>query len=967
MAQFRAKARAVELLGKGQISDLPTAISELWKNGYDAYGDKLEAFLYLEGYENITQPFFVMADDGKGMTRADILEKWIVLGTDSKSRNIPDVRGEETLWKEPRIKMGEKGIGRLSVAYLGSPMLMITKKIGSPTQAVFFDWRILENYNLFLEEINIPIRDISTAKDFPEIFEELRTEFLSNFRTYKRKEDDPWSEQLGLKEQIISACTSTQLPDFFEQEILSSLVGDSKDIHGTKFIISNPDPQILLLKNPNAEDSEKETIYHLRSSLLGLFNTFLAVKKEYKTHFWIVQNSGKRDFIAKNDFFNPEDFKICDHVIDGNFDESGKFNGKLRIFEKTVTHKFQPHRVIYNNKTSYGPFSMKIGYVQGDRGFETPMLKGVERDVFLNKLNDFGGLYIYRDGFRVLPYGRTSNDFLEFEKRRTERVSTYFFSYRRMFGFIDITRKDNSKLIDKAGREGFISNAAYRDFINDLKEFFIDLAKTYFADTAKDTTRTDFQEKYEELIANEKLEKEREKKDRREFASLLTSLPKHLSEIESKYASQIVDLERLLGSKEIQYEELSEILNKIEDTAITIDSYRIKEPTRFQLTDLQKKKFQDYTNRYKKLVNLIQKNSSDLLSKAHDKLKDQELLKEFHNRGSQYRNSLENSFSEFDSSIMFNIERLKTETASEKETFINEFDSKYQELTPIKVTRSEINHSIKLLAKVFNDIKVRAEDRMRPFLNHLSKITPEINEDDLMGYYKIKYEEIREELEQIRELSQLGIAVEIIDHEFNVLYSELAETIGSVKGDISANKFKMLSLAFEHLENNYKLLQPLYRSSGRIRKEVSAQELYNYGVQFFQNKFTESDIEFVISKEATKYTIYTYESIIKAVLINVVNNAIYWVRKSTEKIIEIHSMSQMLIIRNSGEPIEDFMLEDIFKMFYSKRPQGRGIGLYLAKQSLNKIGLNIYATNNPKLNTHNGACFIITTADSKPL
>ena len=41
MPQFRAKARAVDLLGKGQISDLPTAISELWKNGYDAYGDAL--------------------------------------------------------------------------------------------------------------------------------------------------------------------------------------------------------------------------------------------------------------------------------------------------------------------------------------------------------------------------------------------------------------------------------------------------------------------------------------------------------------------------------------------------------------------------------------------------------------------------------------------------------------------------------------------------------------------------------------------------------------------------------------------------------------------------------------------------------------------------------------------------------------------------------------------------------------
>ncbi|CAD6492546.1 MAG: hypothetical protein DIAAKJNI_00320 [Candidatus Argoarchaeum ethanivorans] len=31
MPSFRAKARAVDLLGKGQIADLPTAVCELWK------------------------------------------------------------------------------------------------------------------------------------------------------------------------------------------------------------------------------------------------------------------------------------------------------------------------------------------------------------------------------------------------------------------------------------------------------------------------------------------------------------------------------------------------------------------------------------------------------------------------------------------------------------------------------------------------------------------------------------------------------------------------------------------------------------------------------------------------------------------------------------------------------------------------------------------------------------------------
>ena len=156
--QFRTKARAVDLLGKGQIADLPTAITELWKNGYDAYADNLTAEIYLSGYKELNKPLFVMTDDGKGMSRKDIFEKWLVLGTDSKSRaTLEDKESEETLWKKPRIKAGEKGIGRLSVAFLGNPMLMLTKKQGYPLQALFFDWRLLENYNLFLDDVDIPV------------------------------------------------------------------------------------------------------------------------------------------------------------------------------------------------------------------------------------------------------------------------------------------------------------------------------------------------------------------------------------------------------------------------------------------------------------------------------------------------------------------------------------------------------------------------------------------------------------------------------------------------------------------------------------------------------------------------------------------------------------------------------------------------------------------------------------------
>ena len=69
MASFRTKARAIDLLGRNQIADLPTAITELWKNGYDAYGDYLDAALYRPGYKDVVSEIFTISDDGFGMGR----------------------------------------------------------------------------------------------------------------------------------------------------------------------------------------------------------------------------------------------------------------------------------------------------------------------------------------------------------------------------------------------------------------------------------------------------------------------------------------------------------------------------------------------------------------------------------------------------------------------------------------------------------------------------------------------------------------------------------------------------------------------------------------------------------------------------------------------------------------------------------------------------------------------------------
>lgn len=962
MAIFRTKARAVELLGKGQIADLPTAISELWKNGYDAYGDNLQAFLYEAGYRDNTEPIFVLSDDGKGMSEEDVLDKWFVLGTDSKTRGETDKVGQETLYKQPRVKMGEKGIGRLAVAYLGPQMLMVTKKMGQPLQLVFFDWRILENYNLFLNDINIPQISIGTVNELPAAFKYLKKEFLKNFLQLQDNVDDPWKEQLLIKEAIIADCNKASLPGFIVDDVITDLLQSVTKSHATRFIIFQPDEQITSLRSFAKADNDEDTTSsnYAISTLTGLFNLFKTKEPEHKTHFWIYgpDNAARYDLLMLRAFFEPDDFNRCDHLIDGSFDEQGIFEGDVRIYRKTVRHRFDPMR---KARTNYGPFNIKLGYVQ--QVAEESMLNEEQKNTFERKLKIYGGLFVYRDGFRVLPYGRLDNDFLEFEDRRSKGLGTYFFSHRRMFGYLEISRETNDRLKDKSSREGFINNAAFRDFKTDLIAFFKDLAKKYFASRAEETYKREQQEELARLSQTAEQEKQKDIEARKDFAKKLKELPARLEELQNAYNDNLSLLQKKSEQSDVVYGEIQSLLTKVEECKVKLLDYNLPKPTRFKPTELQRKTYHSYHKSYVQALRKIDESAAVVIA-AKEKLKVYELFQSFEDQFLVYKNNLVGQFRSMDDQLGAVFTKINADFQEERTALLEEFETKYDAIKPSRDNVTEINRSTKVLESLFNDSKERLVSRVTPFIEHLDRVNFNVNEDDLVGYYKWQFEEMKEEWNQTYELAQLGIAVEIIDHQFNALYAQLAENIRSlnqymVPGPEAGTRYRNLSTAFEHLQNNYKLLQPIYRTTGRIRTDISGTELKTYTEEFFSERLRNEQINFTITEAGTDWSQYSYESILKPVIINIVNNALYWLRRASVKEIRIDAEGDELLILNSGEPIEDYILDDIFKLFYSKRPNGRGIGLYLAKKSLNSIGLDVFATNDDQYNRLGGACFVI--------
>ncbi|MCC2598263.1 ATP-binding protein [Sphingobacterium sp. FBM7-1] len=958
--QFRTKARAVDLLGKGQIADLPTAITELWKNGYDAYADNLSAELFKKDFNGLESNYFIVSDDGKGMSNSDILDKWLVLGTDSKSRAEQDVESENTLWKRPRIKAGEKGIGRLSIAYLGNPMFMLTKKIGYPLQAVYFDWRLLENYNLFLDDIIIPIKSIESLETIEESFASLKISFLKNFDKEKDLDNRPiWeAKQIELKSEIITDSQNAKL----EQPILDKLKKFyiEENSHGTIFLTFNPIDQIIDLSDKDEDGLEDRKF--VISSLTAFTNPFKDLNFSINNTFIINAKQEAFDLLdSRGNFFNKSDFDLADVYIKGEFDGNGTFQGVIRIYDEIIDYSYTNPRK-KDKRSFYGKIPLELGYSQGEEKSST--LTENQFNALKAKVSEYGGLYIFRDNFRVLPYGRENADFLGFEERRSKRAGTAYFSYRRMYGYLDITRQRNENLKDKSSREGLINNAQYRAFTSDAINFFKALALDYFATEAKKSLFLDKKKQLNDEFEALKADRAREKADKIAFTKSLNDYPKRLEEHQSKYENLLNALDEKLAGINVAYSEVEGLLDELQKMDIELRNLIPKVPKRYRPTETQKERLYKFENRLNNYIEQVSPKREQLNKKAQDKLEIRDLKIDFTKKYNSYISSLEKALNDYRQQLDDKFSFLSKNYRERSRRLISALSENKERIIGGIVSKEQVRQFTDEIEKQYNNLFEEAGKTLFPLVDHIKRLSFDIDEEQVQGAYKAQYEQMKYQWEQTRDTAQLGIAVEIIDHEFNQLYAKINNQLGVLSENNMINsikEFSFLEKNFKQLEDKYALLSPLYRISGALAKDVSCNTIYNYLLEFFENQIEEYNIGFDVSESFKKHSITIKEPVIHTVFINIINNAIYWMRNKEQRTIKLDYLSDTneIVVANSGEKIPDYRLTNIFELFYSQRPNGRGIGLYLSKQSLNESGLDIYATNDKKYNSLNGACFVI--------
>jgi signal transduction histidine kinase len=160
----------------------------------------------------------------------------------------------------------------------------------------------------------------------------------------------------------------------------------------------------------------------------------------------------------------PLPLERAPYTMKGSVDKNGEFTYVIKnepLHEIDLTRLDKETKKWFHGRTlDCGPFKMYV-YAWEKSAAE---LKRAGVDEFGNQyLKENFGVKIYRDGFRVLPYGDVDDDWLDLEARRVQNP-TLRLGRNRVFGWIEISRKQNPKLVDKTNREGLIQEGkAYED------------------------------------------------------------------------------------------------------------------------------------------------------------------------------------------------------------------------------------------------------------------------------------------------------------------------------------------------------------------------------------------------------------------------------------------------------------------------------------------------------------------------
>ena len=515
--EFQVGAKAARLLGRENIADVDGALIELIKNAYDAdascvyvefyipFPDVPEEALFfdfskclsveemecvLKCYDHVGEKLkkkqdlpeqiqeqlksilfshnrIIIADNGTGMTWDIVKSAWMYIGTSDKEHNFQSKKG--------RIKTGAKGIGRLALDKLSVKSVMYTKTFfGEETIKWSMDWNQFVNAEL--------IGDVKAELDvrktgYLDIVREMSGKNLDIFDEHDWSSGtlfvlnplrEAWSERLFRKVNTnLKSINPIGSADRFEVRVKNAFYSEY-DFRTEKVAIDKEDYDYRICMEYDGDSA----LY------IRLLRNEVDLTKKTVT----IERYGNSKRKSLDEFWAREKFQKEDYRGEDYDKEILRVKNVTDVLPKDSLEKIQ----------KVGPFSAEMYFLRN-----APNAYGVMKPVSVRKrkklLEQFSGIKIYRDDFKVRPYGdegAAMYDWIGMSSRVQKSpaaVSHKLGAWRvqpyQMIGLVKIGRKSNPYLEDMANREGIALTDTYYIFVNliqeCLKEFEFDRQYIY--------------------------------------------------------------------------------------------------------------------------------------------------------------------------------------------------------------------------------------------------------------------------------------------------------------------------------------------------------------------------------------------------------------------------------------------------------------------------------------------------------
>lgn len=250
---------------------------------------------------------------------------------------------------------------------------------------------------------------------------------------------------------------------------------------------------------------------------------------------------------------------------------------------------------------------------------------------------------------------------------------------------------------------------------------------------------------------------------------------------------------------------------------------------------------------------------------------------------------------------------------------------------------------------------------------------------DLIGKaekkYKVERSYLMRRAETTEELAGVGLSVETASHDIMGIMGKVHANIDGLIHDLMADgridkeellkDLQSIRGGMSFIESQLKDIQLLFKSSKQRRKNIRIKEIVEKVERIYHRLLKKESIKLSIKTNGSPLVAKTTDAVLLQLLLNLFDNSVYWHQQTSkkDKCIELLLDGQrgQMIFSDNGPGVDKEDVPYIFEPFYSgKGDEGRGLGLYIARQLLERSEYSIELAELKAEKVLSGANFIVS-------